>query len=143
MATVANTPVITRTPTPESGLRLLCHLVPGQQVTVGEGPCGPQTLRPLLSEQLSEACLLGGGDPLAPSPRGQGCCTLHLCQARLDPTCSLLLDFDPDLSAPLVSLRLCHAGPGHLTWPSLPRTHLLQKTFSWSNNNMSASNPPR
>lgn len=91
-------------------------------MTVGEGPCGPQALRPLLSEQLSEAHLLGGGDPLAPSPQGQGCCTLHLCQARLDPTCSLLLDFDPDLSAPLVSLRLCH-GRSWTPHMAIPTTH--------------------
>ena len=62
--------------------------------------------------------------PLGPhSPRSGGC-TLHLCQAWLDPTCSLLLDLDlcplcfPGASLP-VSRRVLSTSHAH------PTTHML------------------
>ena len=96
VATVASTPVIIRTCTQRAAWGYSATQCPGQQVTVREGPCGPcvqeRTLRPLLSEQLSEAPFQRC--PHGPhSPRSGGF-TLHLCQAWLDPNRSLLLDLD-------------------------------------------------
>ena len=44
---------------------------PGQKVKAREGPCGPCVLRPLLSEQLSEAPSSRGA-PLPPFPEVRG-----------------------------------------------------------------------
>ena len=119
MATVTSTPVIIRTCTQRATWGYSDTQCPGQQGTVREGPCGPRVLRPLLSEQLSEAPFQRC--PHGPhSPRSGGF-TLHLCQAWLDPTRSLLLDLDLRplcfLGASLpVSRRVMstsHAPPNH------------------------------
>ena len=107
VATAVNTPVITRISTPESGLQLLRHLAPR---TAGDGRQGA------VWTPSAEACPLraavrgppsGRRCPLGPQSPRSGGCTLHLCQARLDPTRSLLLDLDLDLSAPLAQTVKC------------------------------------